>query len=177
MSCLTNYLQDKFPGGRRVCYRIPLKSNCLVHVWSAKQKLLKKKKTQKILILWISCRELSLTECYKINVDTFYFPFDGCLLLSNGMHTSSWRDSNYLTDYLWRENSDTKSTNLLFIINGNRLMYFKAKEMQIPRMRAIGKNVFKTTVDIVDKSETNISRDTATVYLLSQYDIEVWIMG
>lgn len=49
--------------------------------------------------------------------------------------------------------------------------------MQIPRMRAIGKNVFKTTVDIVDKSETNISRDTATVYLLSQYDIEVWIMG
>lgn len=50
--------------------------------------------------------------------------------------------------------------------------------MQPPRMRAIGKNVFKTTVDILDKSETDISRDTVTVYLLCpQYDIEMWTMG
>lgn len=45
-------------------------------------------------------------------------------------------------------------------------------------MRPIGKNVFKTTVDIVDKSEADIARDTVTVYLLSpKYDIEMWNMG
>lgn len=45
-------------------------------------------------------------------------------------------------------------------------------------MRAIGENVFKTTVDILDKSETDISRDKGTVYLLCpQYDIEMWTMG
>lgn len=31
--------------------------------------------------------ELNLIDCQKINVDTLYFPFDGCLLLSNDMHT------------------------------------------------------------------------------------------
>lgn len=50
--------------------------------------------------------------------------------------------------------------------------------MQPRRMRPIGKNVFKTTVDIVDKSEADIARDTVTVYLLSpKYDIEMWNMG